>query len=199
MDWRNLLTKITTDVKQIKEKMYPDMSWKPENLPTRKEWNTLNNLIMSIEKDCEWLEEYKNPTKRERKIRYLELSEKLANFMRLKERNLTCYPEPSIMMFLVNYLFATNAIKGNKIVCENLTKEFVELFPLKDNNTVFHLQPCIKNFVVMDDTKRKLITPSEDELKRIEHEVETLKRLKELKKNREEFEKVWTEFFELKK
>jgi len=198
MDWKSLLTKIEADVKQIKDKIYPDMTWKPESIPSRKEWNTLLNLISSMEKDCLWLEEYKNPVKKDRKMNYIELKPELEQLMKIKQRGLTCYPDRYIMMFLIHYLFSIDALNKNKIIETKLNDEFKSLFPLKDGDTVFCIQTYLKNHIVSDNNKRKMIEVSEEEKIKLEQEIKMLKTLKELKKNKQEFENLWNDFYNLR-
>lgn len=198
MNWNTLLTKIEADVKQIKEKIYPDMTWKPDSIPARKEWNTLINLISTMQKDCEWLEEYKNPVKKERKFNFVQLSPELADFMKLKQKSFTCYPDRYIMMFIIHYLFANECLNKNKIMESKLPDEFKLLFPLRDNETVFCIQSHLKNLIPNENGKRIIVTPQPEELKLLEKEIESLKKLKELKKNREEFMKFWNDFYTFK-
>ena len=199
MTWKQILDETLKQIEELRLNLYPDKSWKYDDIPSRKELKLFYNLTETLEKDFTWIEEYKNPKKKviNRKIRIVEIKPELGRFMRLKERGLDGYPENYILLFHVHYLYYLGAISGNKVDTSKFNDELKMLYPeLTGVVNLIKFQSVIKKYIIIDESGKRKILEYKNEF---DDEIKCLKELKEVKNNIEDFNKRWNDYFEFKK
>lgn len=195
MEWKRILDETVSQINEIRDGLYKDKNWKHDVIPSRKELKQLVGFVETMEKDFQWLVEYKNPTKKNnRKIRLVEIKPELSQFMRLKERGLSGYPENYILLFHLHHLHFLDALDKNQINTEFFNKELKHLYPeMTGKVSLFKLQSFIKNYIVLNESGKRKTIEIQDK-KKIEDEIQFLKDMKNIKDNKEEFKKKWNEF-----